>query len=1189
MKKLFLLLSVLLLQQQVRASLSPTDQELMTTNLEILENGWVQSSVDICNSIILNTNYTAEDWLEFFQDYYADHLLTEELWSYLGYPMFWWFSETIHYSLQRAHQLIFLEQTDDLLARADLAVVLANQPAEREHLFSMLKVLNLLAAHEQSVLSAAQQDAILQNEENWINQYPAFYKRGNHLDPNTQPYRALIGLQLHITLLSSKELTADRIEELNQLFGFSGMYSQIFLNHGVYIADNERMSDADLNYLNEFFSQLPTPMAPLNLLSSYDYYYTTTQPRMPIDASLIRAVNTFSTVGGDSENSFPSDISPRYIDGFSVVVAHEITHIIDAVYLAADAAWVERKAQLLEQAGDTDLEYLRSMIGADYFQNAPQEFLASIGNEWFTSSEHTLQLGLLRFDNGYHEPINQFLFFCELFSQGGSTVPFYTIDTEANITVEDISGERDTYGHLKRLTVGDVTYDFELDPDGNVLAWRIYPPPNECLISDLTAGAQTACDPATNTYTQEVIISYSNAPASGALEVNGQSFPIESSPQTVTLTDLVANAALVDVTAEFTDAASCSATAAALFRAPRSCSTPPDASVVSFILVDAVSNQDFQALPDNAVLDAGSLPDQINIRAVTDPVTVGSVVLQLSGPTNDSQTENVAPYALFGDSGGDYRGKTLPVGDYTLTATPYSSTGGLGAPGTPLTIAFRIADEPAPFYTVTLSDDGNGATSGGGAFPAGSTVTVTATPDAGYQFTNWTDGSVVSTANPYSFTLTQDVSLQANFEELSSGNTVVQFVLIDAATNQPVPGYNPIADDAVLDASALPSQLNIQAVTNPATVGSVVLELTGAMNKFMTENVAPYALFGDSGGDYAGESLPVGDYTLVATPFSDKGGLGTPGTHLVISFQVVAEQPVFYTVTLSDDGNGATSGGGAFPAGSTVTVTATPDAGYQFANWTDGSVVSTANPYSFTLNRDVSLRANFEELSSGNAVVQFVLIDAATNQPVPGYNPITDGAVLDASTLPSGLNIQAVTDPPTVGSVALELRGPESETRTENVAPYALFGDSGGDYRGEAFSPGEYTLTATPYAASGASGTAGSSLTIGFTVVEGSESLTAPAIEGAQPSLANEELSVQLFPNPARTQLSVRFFLPEATTEVMLRVSDLSGKTLLQRKLAGVKGWQDVTVEVDRMTSGIYLLHLVTGEKHVVHQFGVTR
>ncbi len=689
MKKLLLVLFVFVIQQRAVASLSPTDHDLMTTNLEILASGWVQSSVNICNNIILNPNYTSNDWREFFHDYYADHLLTEELWSYLGYPMFWWFDSDTNYKLQRSHQLIFLQQTDDLLARTDLSAVLANQPAEREHLFSMLKVLNLLAAHEKSVLSAAQQDAILQEEENWINQYAAFYKRGNHLDPHTQPFRALIGLQLHITLLAGEELTADRIAELNQLFGFSGMYTQLFLNHGIYIADNERMSDADLHYLDEFFSQLPDPMAPLNLLSNYDYYYTAGQPKMPIDATLIWAVNTFSTVGGYSANSFPSDISPRYIDGFSVVVAHETTHIIDAAYLATDAGWVARKAQLLAQAGDTDLEYLRSMIGADYFQNAPQEFLASIGNEWFTSSEHTLQLGLLRFDNGYREPINQFLFFCELFSLGGNTLPFYTIDTDAQITVDQISGERDPYGHLNRLTVGDVTYHFELDPDGNVLDWNIDTSPGECMISNLTAGAQTACDPSTNTYSQEIILTYAHAPETGVLQVNGQSFPIEQSPQSATLSGLVAHGQPVDVTAFFSDAADCSASASALFTAPAAC-PPSDPAVTSFVLVNALTDQDILPLTDGATLDAGTLPDQLNIRAVTDPATVGSVVLLLSGCQNVTRTENVAPYALFGDSGGNYNGQSLPPGAYNLTATPYSGSGGSGVAGVSLTISFLV-------------------------------------------------------------------------------------------------------------------------------------------------------------------------------------------------------------------------------------------------------------------------------------------------------------------------------------------------------------------------------------------------------------------------------------------------------------------------------------------------------------------
>ena len=53
-------------------------------------------------------------------------------------------------------------------------------------------------------------------------------------------------------------------------------------------------------------------------------------------------------------------------------------------------------------------------------------------------------------------------------------------------------------------------------------------------------------------------------------------------------------------------------------------------------------------------------------------------------------------------------------------------------------------------------------------------------------------------------------------------------------------------------------------------------------------------------------------------------------------------------------------GGEAVESGSKVTVTATPATGYEFLNWTVGeTVVSTENPYSFTVSKDAALVANF--------------------------------------------------------------------------------------------------------------------------------------------------------------------------------------------------------------------------------------
>lgn len=95
-----------------------------------------------------------------------------------------------------------------------------------------------------------------------------------------------------------------------------------------------------------------------------------------------------------------------------------------------------------------------------------------------------------------------------------------------------------------------------------------------CSISSVLSGAQTPCVPASNTYTQQITVFYNNDPGSGTLDVNGQSFAITSSPQTVTLTNLPADGNSVNVTAVFSDDAGCTLTSAGLFNAPASCSAP---------------------------------------------------------------------------------------------------------------------------------------------------------------------------------------------------------------------------------------------------------------------------------------------------------------------------------------------------------------------------------------------------------------------------------------------------------------------------------------------------------------------------------------------------------------------------------------------------------------------------------------
>ena len=103
------------------------------------------------------------------------------------------------------------------------------------------------------------------------------------------------------------------------------------------------------------------------------------------------------------------------------------------------------------------------------------------------------------------------------------------------------------------------------------MGWNL--PPLLCDISNVALLAQTACNPANSTYTQQVLISYENAPEEGVLVVNGVEFPIISSPQAVSLSGLDSDGMDVDVTAYFSENPDCSWFAPALFTAPEPCCT----------------------------------------------------------------------------------------------------------------------------------------------------------------------------------------------------------------------------------------------------------------------------------------------------------------------------------------------------------------------------------------------------------------------------------------------------------------------------------------------------------------------------------------------------------------------------------------------------------------------------------------
>ena len=122
--------------------------------------------------------------------------------------------------------------------------------------------------------------------------------------------------------------------------------------------------------------------------------------------------------------------------------------------------------------------------------------------------------------------------------------------------------------------------------------------------------------------------------------------------------------------------------------------------------------------------------------------------------------------------------------------------------------------------------------------------------------------------------------------------------------------------------------------------------------------------------------------------------------------------------------------------------------------------------------------------TTGPAVTGFTLFNADTDQPI---GALTDGYEIDFAEIGTrNLNIRANTGSGTVGSVKFGLDA-NASYKVESKAPYTIGGDenNGTDYLPWTPTPGSHTLKGTAYSASGATGTAGTPLTVSFTVTDG--------------------------------------------------------------------------------------------------------
>jgi hypothetical protein len=452
----------------VNASLTHQDSVDLVESLELLSTGWVQEHVWSANDIFTKSEYTSSDWQEFFSDYFTTHPFTDHLREFLGYPVFYWFDNAVHAKLHTGliQPLQATIQNAVTNNRFTLGSSLEADTQLRQTLFNSHRFINTML--EKNIIDDSARSQIYNFYTDHINAFPELFKSSVTFNTSSQPYAAALRGQIYMNLGAYQSLTSLKKMEISQTIGLTGIYATIWEDHTVLVIDNNGIDENHLNVIFNYLGKLPANI--------HDLHYITVNSLLGNEGDhhqllLSRnCVNIFApAIGAWTGNAFPNDVSTIISDGFTLVLAHEVNHMVDGKFTNNNPLLAQRRDTLIAAAGTQHMNYLRSMLEDGFFTSSPQEFFASISNQWFSNTEHTLELALTRWQNGYVNPINQFLFFAQVYSQGGDTVPFYTLNGQGQMTRENIAVCRDSFGHIFKLTTNQNVYEFLLNENGNVL------------------------------------------------------------------------------------------------------------------------------------------------------------------------------------------------------------------------------------------------------------------------------------------------------------------------------------------------------------------------------------------------------------------------------------------------------------------------------------------------------------------------------------------------------------------------------------------------------------------------------------------------------------------------------------------------------------------------------------------------
>ena len=407
------------------------------------------------------------DWVQFFRSYFHSNLYTDHL-RWIQYHAFFWGSENKHKKLQAALTTVAIEKLNELHDLPDMNRFLVDNRDVRISLFNFqLYVRDLFLSGKYSEFKLQ----VLAFYENMALKHPRLMKKGVTLTSVDLPYTGGFKFQSISNLLELLDLDLGLYERISAIIGMDDPsvrqpYKDIWEEYRLLIMDNNQFRDHTIRAIEDLLSNVPRKLFHLKAITAIDYLSDPDDEKLRLHGA---GVNVFEgDITRGRGNPWPSDFQSVQSNAFMEVLAHEFCHNVDGWNLypknSMDRFFLDRRKILLEAAGLEDLQYLRSQVGGQFFNDAPQELIASIGNQYMTHSLETLRLGLERFEKGFKHPINQFLYMANIFSGHSDTTNFYTIGTDAKVHHFEHQIRKNAVGHINELHISEAeSYRFFLD------------------------------------------------------------------------------------------------------------------------------------------------------------------------------------------------------------------------------------------------------------------------------------------------------------------------------------------------------------------------------------------------------------------------------------------------------------------------------------------------------------------------------------------------------------------------------------------------------------------------------------------------------------------------------------------------------------------------------------------------------